>query len=386
MRDVFITGIGQVPVGEHWEVSLRSLAARAMLAALHQAEGLRPQALFVGNLLAPVLSHQANLAALLIDNAGLDGIEGHLVEAGEASGAAALHSAFLAIASGWVESALVVGVEKVTDYIGSGVELALAETEDADYETAQGLTLSGLAGLVMQRYLHEYGVERQALGVFPTLMHANAVHNPNAMFRKAIRREAYAKAEMISDPVNLFDMAPYADGAAAVLLSSRAAIPAGFAQPLVRISGSALVTDRLALHDRAYPLAFDAARLSVERACRMAGILPGEVNLFELSDTFSIYAALSLEAAGFAPTGRAAQLAEQGEFALNGRMPINTLGGMKARGNPIGAAGVYQVLEAVLQLRGQAGANQIAHAQRALVQMLAGPASTSVTHVLERVS
>lgn len=386
MREVFITGVGQVPVGEHWEISLRSLAARVMLAALHQAEGLRPQALFVGNLLGPVLSHQANLAALLIDNAGLGGIEGHLVEAGEASGAAALRSAFLAVASGWVESALVVGVEKITDFIGNGIELALAETADADYETAQGLTLSGQAGLLMRRYLHEHGLESGALGVFPTLMHSHAVHNPHAMFRKAIRREAYARAEMISDPVNLLDMAPYADGAAALLLSSQAAIPAQFAQPLVRISGSSLVTDRLALHDRPNPLGFDAARLSVERACRMAGILPGEVHFFELSDTFSVYAALSLEAAGFAAPGQAARLAEQGEFALNGRMPINTLGGMKARGNPVGAAGIYQVLEAVAQLRGQAGVNQVQSARRALVQSLAGPASTAVTHILERVS
>jgi acetyl-CoA C-acetyltransferase len=386
MGDVFITGIGQVPVGEHWEISLRSLAARAMLAALHQAEGVRPQALFVGNLLGPVLSHQANLATLLIDNAGLDGIEGHLVEAGEASGAAALRMAFLAVASGWVESAMVVGVEKVTDHIGAGVELALAETADSDYETAQGLTLSGLAGLVMQRYLYAYGVERQALGVFPVLMHANAVNNPNAMYRKAIRREAYARANDTRDAIGLLDMASYADGAAAVLLSSRAALPANFAQPLVRISGSSLVTDRLALHDRSNPLGFDAARLSVERACRMAGILPGEVDFFELSDTFSIYAALSLEAAGFAPAGQAAQLAEQGEFSLGGRMPINTLGGMKGRGNPAGAAGVYQIVEAVLQLRGQAGANQINSAQRALVQSLSGPASTAVTHVLERIS
>jgi acetyl-CoA C-acetyltransferase len=145
-----------------------------------------------------------------------------------------------------------------------------------------------------------------------------------------------------------------------------------------------VVIDTLALHDRPDPLAFDAARISVERACSQAGILPGDVDLFEVCDAFSIYALLSLEAAGFARRGAGWKLAQNGKLALNGDMPMLTMGGCKARGNPLAAVGVYQAVEAVQQLRGQAGANQIKDARRALIQCLGGPASTAAAHVLER--
>jgi len=138
------------------------------------------------------------------------------------------------------------------------------------------------------------------------------------------------------------------------------------------------------LHDRPDPLAFDAARLSVERACRQAGILPADVDLFEVCDAFSIYALLSLEAAGFAKRGEGWKLAQSGNLAINGKLPVLTMGGCKARGNPIAAVGVYQAVEATLQLRGQAGANQVKDARRALIQCLGGPGSTAAAHVLER--
>ena len=156
------------------------------------------------------------------------------------------------------------------------------------------------------------------------------------------------------------------------------------AHPSVRISGSSSVTDTLALHDRPDPLTFQAARLSAERACRQAGILPADIDFFELFDAYSIYAALSLEAAGFAERGRGWSLAEDGALSLDGTLPVSSFGGLKARGNPGGATGVYQVVEAVLQLRNQAGENQVADARRALVQCLGGPASSAATHVLER--
>jgi len=151
----------------------------------------------------------------------------------------------------------------------------------------------------------------------------------------------------------------------------------------VRITGSCLVTDRLAIHDRSDPLAFEAARRSVERACRQAGILPADADFFELFDSYSIYAALALEAAGFAKRGEGWKLAQDGRLNREGEMPIATFGGLKARGNPGGATGVYQAVEATLQLRGQAGANQVMGAQRALIQCLAGPASSAVAHILE---
>ena len=386
MTDVVIAGVGQVPVGEHWEVSLRRLASRAVRAAIKDAGGLQPQAMYIGNYLAPMVSHQSNLGALLADESGLTGIEAYTAEAAGASGAAAFHLGYLAVASGYVDTAVVLGVEKYNDMVGPELESAVAQSEDYDYEMVNGLVPAGQAALLMQRYLYEYGVPRPALGEFPLLMHTNAVNNPFAYYRKPISREAYDKAEVVADPLNLFDVAPYNDGAAAVILTrlELAGDPKQLGHGLVRVTGSSLAIDTLAMHDRSDPLAFEAARRSVEQACRQAGIMPQDVDFFELSDTFSLYAALSLEAAGFARRGEGWKLARDGTLSLKGKLPINTLGGLKGRGNPLGATGVYQLVEAALQLRGQAGASQLARARRGLVQSLGGPAATAVTHVLER--
>jgi acetyl-CoA C-acetyltransferase len=203
------------------------------------------------------------------------------------------------------------------------------------------------------------------------------------MFRKAIKAETYAKAEMVSDPINMFDVAPNADGAAALVLTRRELLPSDWKSPLVKIAGSAASSDTLALHDRKDILYFDTAQLSAGKAMKQAGLTLDRINFFEYHDAFSIYAALSLEAVGFAIKGRGWKLAEDGEISLKGKIPCATMGGMKARGFPGGAAGVYQAVEAVLQLRGQAGANQIANAKYGLIQSLGGPASTAVSHILQ---
>jgi acetyl-CoA C-acetyltransferase len=180
----------------------------------------------------------------------------------------------------------------------------------------------------------------------------------------------------------MFDIAPNADGAAALLLTRADLLPPKFPHPLVEIVGSSAVTDTLALHDRPDPLTFNAARLSVQRACAQAGILPKDADLFELFDAFSIYSVLSLEAAGFSTRGEGWRWARNGAISLSGELPIATLGGLKARGFPGGATGAYQAVEATLQLRGQAGGGQVQAAKTALVQSLGGPAATAVTHVL----
>lgn len=383
MNEVVIAGIGQTPVGEHWDISIRELAFKAIEAAQLDSGGLRPQALIVGNMLAPLLSRQAHLGALIADFAGLAGIEAFTVESAGASGGAALRLGYLAVRSGEVDVALVVGVEKQTDSIGSSIEEALSATGDSDYETVQGLTPTAQAAMIMQRYLHEFDVPRASFAGFPVVAHANGAGNPNAMFRKAIRPELYEKVGMVCAPLNMFDVAPFADGAAALVLTRPELLPPGFQHPLVRVTGSSQVSDTLALHDRPDLLSFEAARLSVERAARQAGITPGEVDLYELHDAYSIYAALSLEAAGLAERGQGWKLAQEDMLNLNGFLPISTFGGLKARGYPGGATGVYQAVEAVLQLRRQAGQNQVPQARRALVQSLGGPASTAVTHILQ---
>jgi acetyl-CoA C-acetyltransferase len=384
MTDVVIAGVGQTPVGEHWDTSLRELSLNAIEGAIQDAGGIQPQALFVSNMLAPTISGQAHLGALIADFAGLTGIEAVTVEGAGASGGLALRQAYMMLSAGSADAALVLGIEKLTDQTGSGVEAAIATSVDSDYEAVQGLTPTAQAALIMRRYMHEFELEHEIFAGIPIVAHANGASNPNAMFRRAISVEAYNRAGMVNDPLNMFDIAPGADGAAALLLARRELLPPAFSHTLVRISGSAAVTDTLALHDRPDPLAFHAARLSVERACRQAGIMPQDVHLFELFDAYSIYVVLSLEAAGFAERGHGWELAQVDLLSLGGELPISTFGGLKARGNPGGATGVYQAVEAVLQLRGQADANQVPNAARALVQSLGGPASSAVTHVLER--
>ncbi|HSO13849.1 MAG TPA: thiolase domain-containing protein [Anaerolineales bacterium] len=384
MTDVVIAGIGQTEVGEHWDIGLRDLAFAAIQDAVKDAGGLKPQSLFVGNMLAPNLSNQAHLGVLIADFAGLLGIEAVTVEAAGASGGAALRQGYLAVASGMVDVALVVGVEKFTDKVGSGVDAALATTSDSDFEAIQGMTPASQAALLMRRYIHEYDVPANGFAGFALTAHANGVANKNAMFRKAIKPETYAKAEMVSDPLNMFDMAPNADGAAALILTRRELLPSKWANPLVKITGSAASSDTLALHDRKDMLYFDTAQISAGRAMKQARLTLNDIHLFEYHDAFSIYAALQLEAVGFAIKGKGWKLAADGETGLKGKIPCATMGGMKARGFPGGAAGVYQAVDAVTQLWGQAEANQVPNAKTALIQSLGGPASTAVSHILQR--
>lgn len=383
MTEVIIAGIGQTEVGEHWDIGLRDLAFAAIQDAVKDAGGLKPQSLFVGNMLAPNLSNQAHLGVLIADFAGLTGIEAVTIEAAGASGGAALRQGYLAVASGMVDVALVVGVEKFTDKVGSSVEAALSTTSDSDFEAVQGMTPTTQAALLMKRYMHEYDVPANGFAGFALTAHENAARNKYAMFRKAIKLETYTKAEMVSDPLNMFDMAPNADGAAAVVLTRSDLLPSNFSHPLVKIAGSASSSDTLALHDRKDMLYFDTAQISAGKAMKQVGVVLDDIDLFEYHDTFSIYAALQLEAVGFAIKGKGWKLAADGEIGLKGKIPCATMGGMKARGFAGGASGVYQAVDTVTQLRGEADANQIPNARTALIQSLGGPASTAVSHVLQ---
>jgi acetyl-CoA C-acetyltransferase len=381
MREVFITGIGLTPAGEHWSSSLRELALDAVEAAQKDAAresagGLRPEALFVGNMLASELSRQAHLGVLIADFAGMRGIEAATVEASGASGGAALRQAVLAVGSGMVETALVVGVEKMTDKVGAGATAATATAADSDWEAAQGATPAALAALIMRRYMHEHHLALKDFAGFSVNAHTNAKTNPNAMFRSAITAEAYLKAGMVSDPINVFDSAPDADGAAALVVTA--------APARVRVAASTMATGALAVHDRPDLLTLEAARLSAARAYELAGVGPDDVDVFELHDAFTVFAALSLEAAEFAERGQGWRLAAEGQIGLTGRIPISTFGGLKARGNAGGATGVYQAAEVVLQLRGEAGPNQVRDARWGMAQCLGGAGATAVTHLFEK--
>ncbi|MFQ5943955.1 MAG: beta-ketoacyl synthase N-terminal-like domain-containing protein [Anaerolineales bacterium] len=383
---VVVAGVSMMPVGEHWDLSLRHLALDAISVALADSGGLRPQALYVANMLAPALSGQSHLGALLADFAGLRGVEANTVEAAGASGGVAVRQAYLALASGAIDVAVVLGVEKVTDKSSGQVQSALATTTDSEYEAVQGVTPSAQAALLMHRYLYEHDAPNDSMAGFSLTAHQNAVTNPNAMFRRAIQREQYLNAPVVSEPLNTFDVAPLADGASAVVLARAAALPDRTQYPQVEIAGSATATSALAVHDRPDPLALTAASHSVEAAMLQDSLSPTDIGLFELHDSFSIFAALSLEAAGFAERGEGWKLAQNGGITLAGEIPIATFGGSKARGEPGAATGVYQLAEATLQLQDRANENQVPDATIAMTQCLGGSGATASTHILRRVN
>lgn len=384
MSEVFAVGIGQTEVGEHWDRSLRQLGAAAVRAALADAGVDAVDALYVGNMLAGDLSGQHHLGPLLAEHAGLAGVEAMAIEAACASGAAAFRAGVTAVASGLVESVLVVGVEKMTDRPGKEVTQGLATAADADFESQIGLSFVAINALLMRRYLHEHRLERSAFAPFVVNAHANAVHNPNAMFRFPVSAADFARQAMVADPITMLDSSPVCDGAAAVVLCSgdRAR---GLGRHAARVRACTVATDTLALHDRRDPLELAAAARSARRAYELAGIQPGDLDLFEAHDAFSIMTALSLEAAGFAARGRAVDLAASGAIQIGGQLPLSTRGGLKARGHPVGATGVYQLVELLQQLRGEAGATQVRDATLGMAQNIGGSGSTVVTTILEAV-
>jgi acetyl-CoA C-acetyltransferase len=381
-EEICIIGLGMTPAGEHWEKSLRELALEAMIPARQEAGDITPDALYVSNMLAPALSRQSHLGALLADFAGLRGIEALTFEAAGASGGMALRHAVMAIASGLLDSVLVVGVEKFSERVSSEIEAALATAGDADFESIHGVTQTALAAMLMRRYQIEFNAPADAFAGFSVNAHANAATNSLAMFQRPIKLETYQRAGMVSEPLNMFDAAPMADGAAAVMISRGDLVPEGSSYPKIRIAASSAAIDSVALHDRHDPLYFSAVQISTDAALYQADLSREQIDLFELHDRYTIYSALALEAAGFAGRGKAWQLAQNGHISVDGQLPITTFGGSKARGDTGGANGVYQAVEAALQLQGRAGENQVAGAQYAMIQALGGAGATAVTHIL----
>ena len=382
MRKVAILGIGQTAIGEHWNQSLRDIGGQAALAAMQDAGIERVEALYVGNMLSPLISGQNQLGAFLGDWIGLWHRESVKVEAACGSGAAAFRAAVMAVASGSVDSALALGVEKMTDKAGHDVTAALATAADADYEVEQGVSFVGLNALIMQRYMHEFGWRHADFAPFSINAHANAVSNPFARLRERINLEKFEKSAMVATPINLLDASPIGDGAAAALVVPADKLESLPGRPRVMISASASATDSIAVHSRVDPLFLRAAQASAKRCYDMAGLQPDEIDFFEVHDAFSIMSALSLEACGFAERGQGVRLGLDGDIAIKGRIPICTRGGLKARGHPVGATGVYQIVELVQQLRGECGPTQVEGARIGMAQNIGGSGATVLTHIL----
>ena len=382
MRQVAILGIGQTKIDEHWDLSLREIGGEAAFAAMQDAGVEKVDALFVGNMLSSLVSGQNQLGTFFSDWIGLWGDESVKVEAACASGGAALRSGLMAVASGDVDSALVVGVEKMTDKAGPDVTAALATAADADYEVEQGVSFVGINALVMRRYIHEYGWRHADFAPFSINAHANAMHNPFARLHQRINVEQFEKSAMVATPINLLDASPIGDGAAAVVIVPAEKVASLNGKPRITVAGSASATDTIAVHSRKDPLFLSAAYESARRAYAMAGVKPEDIDVFELHDAFSIMSALSLEACGFAERGQGVRLGLDNEISPKGCVPICTRGGLKARGHPVGATGMYQVVEVVQQLRGECGPTQVDEAKIGMAQNIGGSGATILSHIL----
>ncbi|MBI5876112.1 MAG: thiolase domain-containing protein [Chloroflexi bacterium] len=382
MRNVSIIGIGQTPVGEIWEKGLRTLAVDAIRAAMKDAHMETADALYIGNMLSGEATGQAHLGPLIADAAGLRGVEAAKIEAACGSAAYALRLAYLAVAGGMHDTVIVCGVEKMTDRAPGRMTNGLASAADGELEAAQGLSFVAINALLMQRYMYEFGWKKSDFAQFAVNAHQNAAGNPYAMFHHLVSANDFEKAKMVATPINLLDSSPMADGAAAVVITSDP-LAREFADKPVRIKASTAATDSIAIAERRDILTLDAAKRSTLKAYEVAGVSPADIDLFELHDAFSIMAALSLEAAGFAERGQGVRLALTQDIGIEGKHPISTMGGLKGRGHPVGATGLYQVVEAAMQLRGEAGHNQVQDARLAMTQNIGGSGATVTTHILE---
>jgi len=380
MRKVAVLGIGQIKVDEHWDKSLREIGGEAAFLAMQDAGMEKVEALYVGNMLSPMVSAQNQIGTFFGDWIGLWKQEAVKIEAACGSGAAAFRSALMAVASGDVESALALGVEKMTDKAGRDVTAALATAADADYELEQGVSFVGINALIMRRYMHEFGWKHEDFAPFSINAHANALHNPYARLHEKVTMEKFEKSSMVATPINLLDASPVGDGAAAVII-----VPAEkvLRQPKVVVAASASATDAIAVHSRRDPMFLSAAYLSSKRAYEMAGVTANDMDVFELHDAFSIMAALSLEASGFAERGQGVRLGLENQIHPQGKIPICTRGGLKARGHPVGATGMYQILEVIQQLRGECAQTQVDGAQLGMAQNIGGSGATILTHILK---
>jgi len=385
MREIAVIGVGMNRWGELWEKSHRQVWTEAALEAVADAGVDHVDAMYVGCMSSGLFVGQEHLGALLADQLGMGPIPGTRVESACASGGLAFRQACLAVASGAHDIVLATGVEKMTDVDGGAATYALSTAADQEYECYQGVTFPGLYAMMARVHMHRHGTTRRQLADVAVKNHRHGSLNPLAQFPMQVTAEQVESSVMVADPLRILDCSPITDGAAAAIV-----VPVEIAKrlkkdPIVRVAASAHATDSIALHDRE-----DLAWLaSTERAARLAyeqaGIGPEQLSFCEVHDCFTIAEILVIEALGLAPRGCGGSAASSGFSALGGKCPVNVSGGLKSKGHPVGATGVAQIREVVVQLRGQAGERQVDGARWALTQNMGGTGASSVVHVFEKV-
>ena len=380
MRDVAIIGAGMTAFGELWGHSFRQLFVEAALAAIQDAGVDHIDSMYIGTMSGGLFVGQEHVGSLMADYLGVAPIPATRVESACASSGVAFRQGFMEVASGLSDIVLVGGVEKMND--GADVTYALSTAADQEYEVFHGITFPGLYAMIAQAHMHRYGTTREQLAAVAVKNHANGLKNPKAQFRMKVTLDQVLNASKVADPLRLLDCSPVTDGAAAVILC-----PMEMARKLtdrpVQVIGTGQATDSIGLHDRPDLTELSAVKRSGEMAYKMAGVGPADVDVMEVHDCFTIAEICNIEALGIVVPGEGGKAAESGLTALDGKIPVNTSGGLKSKGHPVGATGVAQIIEIYQQLRGECGDRQVKDARLGLAQNMGGSGGSSTVHILK---
>ncbi|UCG51323.1 MAG: thiolase domain-containing protein [Candidatus Latescibacterota bacterium] len=385
MRDVAVIGVGINKWGELWDKSLRDVFVEPALKAIDDAGVDHIDAMYVGCMSSGLFVAQEHLSSLLTDYLGMGPIPCCRVESACASGGLAFRQAYIDVASGANDIVLAGGVEKMTDVDGGGATYALATAADQEYEAFNGVTFPGLYALMATAHMHKYGTTREQLAHVAVKNHANGVLNPEAQFPMEVTVEQVLNSVLVADPLRLLDCSPITDGAAAVILC-----PLDMAKKIAKNGAAKIVasghsTDTIAFHSRKDLTEIASTQRAAEKAYKMAGVGPNDIDFAEVHDCFTIAEICVTEALGFFEKGHGGKAAEAGETARDGKMPINPSGGLKSKGHPVGATGIAQIHEVVQQLRGNAGKRQLKNPKRGLAQNMGGSGGSSLVHILEAI-
>ncbi|MEE9441449.1 MAG: thiolase domain-containing protein [candidate division Zixibacteria bacterium] len=384
MRDVAVVGIGIMKWGELWEKSFRDIFTEAALNAMDDAGVDKIDSLIVGCMTGGLFVGQEHVGAIMADYIGQRHIPAAHVESACASGGLAFRQAFIEVASGISDVVMAGGVEKMTDISGDGATYALAAAADQEYEVFHGVTFPGLYAMMARVYMKKYKVTRRQLSAVPYKSHLNGSKNPYAQYPFPIKLEDVENGVKVADPLHILDCSPITDGAAACILTTVESAKK-MKKPYIRITGSAMATDTIALHQRESLTTLKSTELAGKRGLKMAGRKISEIDLVEVHDCFSIAEIIVTESLGFFKPGQGATAAASGATALDGKIPVNTSGGLKSKGHPVGATGIGQVVEVVKQLRGEAenGRQIKSNPKVGMTQNMGGSGASAVVHILE---
>jgi len=383
MRDVAVIGVGMNKWGELWEKSLRDIFVETALLALDDAGVDRIDSMYVGSMSSGLFVGQEHIASLLADYLGQTPVPSARVETACASGGLALRLAFMEVASGMSDLVLAGGVEKMTDVSGYEATYALGTAADQEYEGYHGITFPGLYALIARAHMEKYGTTREQMALVAVKNHRNGAKNPLAQFPFEITVDSVLNSVMVADPLRILDCSPITDGAAAVILCP-VEMAKKMKKPVVKITGTGHATDTIALSSRKDLTWLEATYQAAKQAYEMAGKKPRDIDVLEVHDCFTIAEICVIEALGMVEKGKGGEAVEDELTFLEGKIPVNTSGGLKSKGHPVGATGIAQAVEILKQLRGEAGERQVKDARIGMAQNMGGSGGSTVVHIFER--